>query len=54
MEDPWVSWIKARIMPHAINVLLSWVPTVTLVVCFAALIIVVATASTWQMLKFTR
>ena len=38
----------------ACGVLLSWVPTVTLVVCFAALIIVVATASTWQMLKFTR
>jgi predicted MFS family arabinose efflux permease len=38
----------------ACGVLLTWVPTVTLVVCFAALIIVVATASTWQMLKFTR
>lgn len=37
----------------ACGVLLTWVPTVTLVVCFAALIIVVATASTWQMLKFT-
>lgn len=38
----------------ACGVLLTWVPTVTLVVCFAALIIVVAIASTWQMLKFTR
>lgn len=38
----------------ACGVLLTWVPTVTLVVCFAALIIVVSTASTWQMLKFTR
>lgn len=37
----------------ACGVLLTWVPTVTLVVCFAALIIVVATASIWQMLKFT-
>lgn len=37
----------------ACGVLLTWVPTVTLVVCFAALIIVVATASTWQMLKHT-
>ncbi|HWC24688.1 MAG TPA: MFS transporter [Flexivirga sp.] len=37
----------------ACGVLLTWVPTVTLVVCFAALIIVVAAASTWQMLKFT-
>lgn len=37
----------------ACGVLLTWVPTVTLVVCFAALIIAVSTASTWQMLKFT-
>lgn len=37
----------------ACGVLLSWVPTVTLVVCFAALIIVVAVTSTWRMLKFT-
>ncbi|MGN6413642.1 MFS transporter [Flexivirga sp.] len=37
----------------ACGVLLTWVPTVTLVVCFAALIVVVATASTWRMLKYT-
>lgn len=37
----------------ACGVLLTWVPTVTLVDCFAALIIVVASASTWQMLKHT-
>ncbi|MFC6704823.1 MFS transporter [Flexivirga alba] len=38
----------------ACGVLLTWVPTATLVVSFAALIIVVSTASTWQMLKYTR
>ncbi|MBB2893475.1 MFS transporter [Flexivirga oryzae] len=37
----------------ACGVLLSWVPTVTLVVSFATLIIVVAVASTWQMLRHT-
>jgi len=37
----------------ACGVLLTWVPTVDLVVSFAALIIVVAVASTWRMLQFT-
>ncbi|RNI19041.1 MFS transporter [Flexivirga caeni] len=38
----------------ACGVLLTWVPTVTLVVWFSVLIIVIATASTWRMLRYTR
>lgn len=37
----------------ACGVLLTWVPTATLVACFAVLIIVIVSASTGRMLKFT-